>query len=63
MGLDQRADVLARAAKHEERTEGIREAARRLVDRNGMGEQYRVFGMVGKEREVKAEYVWPFVEE
>ncbi|TFK46075.1 DUF185-domain-containing protein [Heliocybe sulcata] len=59
MGLEQRVDVLARAAGED--GERIREAAGRLVDMAGMGGEYKVFGMVGREREMSAEGVWPFV--
>lgn len=60
MGLEQRVEVLARAAQSEERADSIRQAARRLVDRSSMGEQYKMLGLVGKDREIRTDTVWPF---
>ncbi|TFK40204.1 S-adenosyl-L-methionine-dependent methyltransferase [Crucibulum laeve] len=64
MGLKLRVDALVRGAKTDERRTTIQDAAKRLVDRIGMGKEYKVFGITtgptGKAEE--AEQVWPFVE-
>ncbi|KIL64283.1 hypothetical protein M378DRAFT_126966 [Amanita muscaria Koide BX008] len=57
MGLTLRVAALARAAPSEERRGTIRDAARRLVDRTGMGSQYQVLGITNAAEQV----TWPFV--
>ncbi|KAF8633097.1 hypothetical protein AX15_001514 [Amanita polypyramis BW_CC] len=61
MGLSLRISVLARSAASDERREGIRVAARRLVDRTGMGSQYQVLGVTRGVQEAGKGVVWPFV--
>ncbi|PFH53138.1 hypothetical protein AMATHDRAFT_138506, partial [Amanita thiersii Skay4041] len=66
MGLLLRVEALVRSATSEERRESVRAAARRLVDRIGMGSQYQVLGITsnglhGKMQGVQD--VWPFVTE
>lgn len=62
MGIDLRVETLARAAKTEERRAAIRDSAKRITDRTGMGEQYKVLGVTSVSRHeglVGAE-AWPF---
>jgi NADH dehydrogenase [ubiquinone] 1 alpha subcomplex assembly factor 7 len=64
MGLDVRVALLARNAPTEERARDIENAARRLVDLNGMGTQYRVLGITdGGVVKGKESVVWPFLDE
>ena len=66
MGLAARTEALKRAAKSEERAADIEKAAKRLVDKTGMGGQYQVMGIVGKrgdETTVAVAERWPFVDE
>ncbi|KAF8896131.1 S-adenosyl-L-methionine-dependent methyltransferase [Infundibulicybe gibba] len=62
MGLHMRADALVRSAKMDERRGAIVDAARRLVDRTGMGNQYQVMGIHGGGSEADSTNVWPFME-
>ncbi|POY74000.1 hypothetical protein BMF94_2811 [Rhodotorula taiwanensis] len=48
LGLQPRLAALLRSAPTEERRKEIESAARRLVDKTGMGEQYKVMGVVPK---------------
>ncbi|KAF9453493.1 DUF185-domain-containing protein [Macrolepiota fuliginosa MF-IS2] len=62
MGIDLRVDALARSAKTDERRAAIRSSAKRITDRTGMGEEYKVLGVTSVSRHeglVGAE-VWPF---
>lgn len=67
MGLGVRVDALVRAAEGGGRDgEALRAAAERLVDRLGMGTEYRVMGITagageGEGGDAKAG-TWPFVE-
>ena len=66
MGLAARTEALKRVAKSEERAADIEKAAKRLVDKTGMGGQYQVMGIVGKrgdETTVVVAERWPFVDE
>lgn len=62
MGIYLRADALARSASSPERKQAIEDGIDRLVDPLGMGEQYKVLGVVAKSsgegRDAPA--VWPF---
>lgn len=58
MGLEVRLDGLVGAAKTTERRTAIRDAAKRLVDRTGMGKEYQVMGITSAGGE--AGKVWPF---
>lgn len=57
MGLQLRVDALTRAAPTEERRAAITDAARRLVDRTGMGTAYQVLGMTSG----GTQDTWPFL--
>lgn len=48
LGLQPRLAALLRSAPTEERRKEIESAARRLVDKTGMGEQYKIMGVVPK---------------
>jgi NADH dehydrogenase [ubiquinone] 1 alpha subcomplex assembly factor 7 len=62
MGIDVRVDALKKAAKTEERKDDIDKAAKRLVDLNGMGSQYKVLGITSAMNPSQpTEGVWPFV--
>ncbi|EKM58429.1 uncharacterized protein PHACADRAFT_140351 [Phanerochaete carnosa HHB-10118-sp] len=66
MGLSLRIETLKKAAKDEQHRADIERAAKRLVDRTGMGNQYQVLGITGTrqfEEELTAEQTWPFVQE
>lgn len=66
MGLPARVEALKRTATSGERAADIERAAKRLVDKTGMGSQYLFMGIVGKradEEGVKAEERWPFVKD
>lgn len=58
MGLHLRLDSLIRASKAEARKTAIRDAAERLVNKSGMGMEYRVMGLTTVKDGGK---VWPFV--
>ena len=58
MGLHLRLDSLVRASKAEARKTAIRDAAERLVNKSGMGMEYRVMGLTTVKDGGK---VWPFV--
>jgi NADH dehydrogenase [ubiquinone] 1 alpha subcomplex assembly factor 7 len=62
MGISLRVDALALSAPSEERRAAIRDSAKRVTDRSGMGEEYKVLGMTSIDKRdglVGAE-VWPF---
>lgn len=59
MGLQLRLDSLVRAAKAEARKNAIRDAAERLVDKSGMGTEYKVMGLTTVVKD--GGKVWPFV--
>ncbi|KAF8697760.1 hypothetical protein AX14_001191 [Amanita brunnescens Koide BX004] len=59
MGLSLRVASLTRSAPSDQRREAIRVAARRLVDKTGMGTQYQVLGITSLSGGGQA--VWPFV--
>ncbi|KAF5342280.1 hypothetical protein D9611_001827 [Ephemerocybe angulata] len=61
MGLEFRVKALIGAAQSEERKSVIQDAAKRLADRSGMGNEYQVFGITSKQ-EKTAEDVYPFVQ-
>ncbi|EPT01632.1 hypothetical protein FOMPIDRAFT_1119884 [Fomitopsis schrenkii] len=66
MGLPARVEALKRTATSGERAADMERAAKRLVDKTGMGSQYQVMGIVGKrtdEESVRAEERWPFVKD
>ncbi|GAA6001285.1 class I SAM-dependent methyltransferase [Rhodotorula paludigena] len=62
LGLQPRLAALLRGAPSEERRKEIESAARRLVDKGGMGEQYRFLGITPKKKQAGAtgEGVFPF---
>lgn len=62
LGLQPRLAALLRGAPSEERRKEIESAARRLVDKGGMGEQYRFLGITPKKTHAGAtgEGVFPF---
>jgi NADH dehydrogenase [ubiquinone] 1 alpha subcomplex assembly factor 7 len=57
MGLQLRVDASVVRTASEEGKAAIREAGRRLVDPEGMGKEYMVFGIGGH---VEKGGVWPF---
>ncbi len=57
MGMSLRVATLTRSALSDQRREAIRGAAKRLVDKTGMGTQYQVLGITGGGEQA----VWPFV--
>jgi len=59
MGIEVRVEALKKSASGEDRKTEIDKAAKRLVDLNGMGKQYRVLGVSSSEDPAE---VWPFVE-
>ncbi|KIK10229.1 hypothetical protein K443DRAFT_126999 [Laccaria amethystina LaAM-08-1] len=59
MGLQLRLDSLVRAAKAEARKTAIRDAAERLVNKSGMGTEYKVMGLTTVAKD--GEKVWPFL--
>lgn len=59
MGLQLRLDSLVRAAKAEARKTSIRDAAERLVNKSGMGTEYKVMGLTTVVKD--GGKVWPFV--
>jgi len=59
MSIKARVKGLARNAKSDERRKVIQDAANRLVDRSGMGTEYKVLGLTSH-RETPHEHVWPF---
>ncbi|PIL35374.1 hypothetical protein GSI_02100 [Ganoderma sinense ZZ0214-1] len=62
MGLEARVNALKASAKDEGRRKQIEDAAKRLVDRTGMGTQYQVMALTGKRAAEPAdEEKWPFV--
>jgi len=62
MGIQIRAAALAHSASSSERKQSITDGANRLIDPLGMGEQYKVLGIVAKgggdAQDVHA--AWPF---
>ncbi|KAG0706729.1 S-adenosyl-L-methionine-dependent methyltransferase [Suillus ampliporus] len=62
MGIEIRAAALVRSASSPERKKAIEDGANRLVDPLGMGEQYKVLGVVAKSSGGGQEVgeVWPF---
>jgi NADH dehydrogenase [ubiquinone] 1 alpha subcomplex assembly factor 7 len=62
MGIQIRAAGLARSASSPERRRAIEDGANRLVDPLGMGEQYKVLGVVAKSSGEGHDVggVWPF---
>lgn len=60
MGLGLRVEALVRGAATEERGAEIADAARRLVDRAGMGGEYQVLGITAGVDGERAAEVWPF---
>ena len=62
MGLEARVNALKRSAKDDARKKQIEGAAKRLVDRTGMGTQYQVMALTGRRAAEPAdEEKWPFV--
>jgi NADH dehydrogenase [ubiquinone] 1 alpha subcomplex assembly factor 7 len=59
MGLQLRLDSLVRAAKAEARKTAIRDAAERLVNKSGMGTEYKVMGLTTVAKD--GGKVWPFL--
>ncbi|KAI0671441.1 DUF185-domain-containing protein [Trametes maxima] len=65
MALQSRVDALKAAAKDEERSKQIDQAALRLIDPAGMGTQYQIMGISGRKTDAdKLTMVerWPFIE-
>jgi NADH dehydrogenase [ubiquinone] 1 alpha subcomplex assembly factor 7 len=63
MGLQLRVKGLVDAAKSEDRKKVIEDAAKRLVDRTGMGKEYQFMGITSRPREGSREgQVYPFVQ-
>ncbi len=69
MGLHLRVERLVRAAPNEARGKEMEHAANRLVDKAGMGREYKVLGVVGRdagkdqaEADTNGNEIWPFVE-
>ncbi|GAA5992727.1 hypothetical protein JCM10908_006900 [Rhodotorula pacifica] len=61
LGLQPRLAALLRSAPSEERRKEIESSARRLVDKTGMGEQYKIMGVVPKGvGAMQEEGVFPF---
>jgi NADH dehydrogenase [ubiquinone] 1 alpha subcomplex assembly factor 7 len=62
MGIQIRAAALALSASSLERKQAIEDGANRLIDPLGMGEQYKVLGIVAKSdgEGQDARDVWPF---
>jgi NADH dehydrogenase [ubiquinone] 1 alpha subcomplex assembly factor 7 len=65
MGIQIRAAGLARSASSPERRRAIDDGANRLVDPLGMGEQYKVLGVVAKSSGEGHDVgdVWPFTDQ
>lgn len=63
MGIHMRVEMLKQKAGSEERKEDIDKAAKRLVDKEGMGSEYMVLGVTSHGTTEKEEDVWPFVAE
>jgi NADH dehydrogenase [ubiquinone] 1 alpha subcomplex assembly factor 7 len=66
MGLALRVQRLVRGARDPARAKEIESAARRLTDGTGMGSEYKVLGVVGREATKTedinpGESVWPFM--
>ncbi|KAG2017723.1 hypothetical protein CC2G_007209 [Coprinopsis cinerea AmutBmut pab1-1] len=59
MALQTRVEALVRNASSEERKKVILDAANRLVDRSGMGTQYKVLGITSSPKS-SSTGVWPF---
>lgn len=55
MGLGMRAEALMKQAKDDEQARRIEDAALRLVDAIGMGQQYKVLGFVPKIQHVSTD--------
>lgn len=63
MGIDIRTAALVRSTSSLERKKAIEDGANRLIDPLGMGEQYKVLGVVAKSRGEAGQdvsEVWPF---
>jgi len=64
MGFDVRFAVLSSKVKRKGKA-GLRHACQRLIDRTGMGTEYKVLGLTGNGARQTAqaddEEVWPFV--
>lgn len=62
MGISLRVDALARSVSSQERRAAIRDSAKRITDRTGMGEEYKVLGItsVDKRDGLVGAAVWPF---
>ncbi|KAG1781736.1 S-adenosyl-L-methionine-dependent methyltransferase [Suillus placidus] len=63
MGIEIRAAALVRSSSSLERKKAIEDGASRLIDPLGMGEQYKVLGVVAKSRAEEGQdvgEVWPF---
>jgi NADH dehydrogenase [ubiquinone] 1 alpha subcomplex assembly factor 7 len=64
MGLELRLQSLLKSAGSENQRKEIREAAARLVDPIGMGNEYQVMGIsneLPKPEESKDTVIWPFI--
>lgn len=64
MQMDARVEALKKAAQNEQRKMEIDRAAKRLVDRTGMGIQYQFMAVTGTrhlQQELTQEQLWPFV--
>lgn len=63
MGIQLRVDALKKVAKDEQRQTDIEQAARRLVDKTGMGTQYQFMAATGTtyQKQQTDEQMWPFV--
>lgn len=63
MGLHLRVKGLVDAAKSGDRKKVIKDAAKRLVDRTGMGKEYQFMGITSRPPEGSREgQVYPFVQ-
>ena len=64
MHIQARVDALKKAATNEQRKADIERAAKRLVDRTGMGSQYQFMAVTGTKHlqpPPTDEQMWPFV--
>jgi NADH dehydrogenase [ubiquinone] 1 alpha subcomplex assembly factor 7 len=66
MGLALRAQRLIRGARDPARAKDIESATKRLTDGTGMGSEYKVLGVVGREATTtedvnSSESIWPFM--
>ena len=66
MGMNMRVEALKHAAKTQKRKDSIDKAAKRLVDKFGMGNEYQVLGVTSHGRRAgdagTVEGVWPFMD-